>query len=143
MLQVSRFRSILLSTAVMGLTTLSAASDIRADQNYLGVVTIYNKSNVQLEYQLRAKKDGVWSDWKSHTHRHPNSGYQYHSYYDADAIQIRFDRIGGDGEFTEKIYDLEFNRVSPDVTLCKHKGRPYKFEFDRGGRLLDLYRYGW
>ncbi len=134
-------QSFISGLVVAGLVTCCATDNLHADEGYLSVVTIYNKTGIKLNYQLRARMNGTWSDWKPHTHWHPNGGWHWHSYHDADAIEIRFDRIGGDDEYTAKTYNVDFYRVSANKNTCRHKGRPYKFEFDRGGRLLDLYRY--
>ncbi len=128
-----------LALLMAGILTGSA----RAETSYLGVVTIYNKTSIQLNYQLRVRRNGEWSKWYPKTHKYPRNGWHYHSFRDAEKIEIRFDRIGGDDEYTEKIYNLKFNRVDPDEDVCRHDGRPYRFQFDAGGRLLDLYRHHW
>lgn len=137
------FRAIVLKSILLGCFFLIPTGVAHAEWDYLGVVSIYNKSNITIKYQLRAQQNGTWSNWKTRTHTKPNGGCYWHSFGDVDRIQIRFDCIGGDGEYTEKIYNLQFNRVDPNCNICRHKGRPYVFQFDRGGRLLDLRRYGW
>lgn len=111
-------------------------------------VTLYNNSTADVHYEMRvyryddAKKKYAWTEWETHRHTNHNGGWFYHYYMDVEKIQIRFDRIGGDGEITYKMYDLPFNRipVNPEeVKECRHYGRPYKFEFDSGGKLLNLY----
>ncbi len=112
------------------------------------VVTIYNRTSVHLDYQLRVlRNDSIseegpkWSDWKTRHHAHPNGGYMWHSFIagnNIEKIEIRFDRIGGDDIFTEKKYNLPFNVVRKFEDIMERDGRPYCFRFDAGGRLLDL-----
>ena len=143
MLSAVRLRATVLIPLVALLWSNPAHEAACAGADYLAVVTIYNRSNVQLHYQLRCYRNGQWTEWKNHTHRYPRNGWHWHTYRNAEKIQIRFDRIGGDNEYTEKRYDLEFNRVGPNRQIGRHHGRPYYFQFDAGGRLLDLYRYNW
>ena len=111
-----------------------------ASEAIYGVVTIYNKTPIHLNYQIRARWNGKWGKWHDKRHSHPRGGWQYFWFNnEPEAMQIRFDRIGGDGEYTERVYNLDFKVVIEGERMCRHKGRPYRFEFDRGGRLLDLY----
>lgn len=113
------------------------------------VVTLHNYTSNHLNYHIRVRSNLSgnleWGEWKSYWHKYPNRGYQWHSFYeDVEGIQIRFDRIGGDGKYTEQVYDLGFNRVvKSSRDLGHHDGKPYRFQFDRGGRHLDLVRHGW
>ena len=122
-----------------------AAPDGVAFVNFggFGVVTIYNHTNTRLNYQLRHRENGKWSEWKEHIHKHPNRGWHSHTFPQAEKVEIRFDRIGGDDKFTEQIYDLKFNERAGNVNIGKDDGRPYYFEFDAGGRLLELKRRDW
>lgn len=117
-------------------------SPLRAAEESQAVVTIYNRSNVTLCYEMRCYRNGSWSDWQSYSHRYPNNGWSWQSFIGAEHIQIRFDRIGGDGEYTEKIYDLQFKSYPSDWTVGPDYGRKYYFKFDAGGSLLDLYTVG-
>ena len=110
------------------------------DWEHRAVITIYNRTSVRLNYQLRTQRNESWSDWVSYEHDHPNNGWRYHYFPGVDAIEIRFDRIGGDDDYTEKIYNLNFNAVTVPRKIGKDDGRGYYFRFDSGGRLLDLHR---
>lgn len=120
-----------------------AADNAMAQTPYRCVVTVYNKTNIPLYYQLRAYRGGQWTEWSSQKHKQPRGGWFCHWYDNAEKMQIRFDRIGGDDEYTEKIYNLKFNRIDQDEDVNRHLGRPYYFSFDAGGQLLDLYKNGW
>lgn len=135
--------TLMIRTALLTLVLLSpwtTPSVAKAGEGRTAVVTIYNDTQVHLYYQLRVHHNGQWGDWVESKHMHSRRGWQYHTYTDVQAIQIRFDRIGGDGEYTEKIYDLPFNSVPAGWAVSRQHGRKYYFQFDSGGRLLDLYR---
>ena len=141
----SRLRQMALVVGALCVVQFGTAR-VEARDAYQMVITIYNNTSVKLEYQLRVDREGGgpndpggWTQWQTYTHKHPG-GYQYHTFRQVDRIQIRFDRIGGDGKFTEQIYDLDFNAIRADRTVGRRDGRPYRFEFDAGGRLLDLHR---
>ena len=111
------------------------------------VITIYNHTDVHLNYQLRVlpiedeeNPNPQWSEWKEHRHAYLNGGYMIH-YFNGkltDQIQIRFDMIGGDGDnYTEQIYNLPFNVVRKFGEVTKRDGKPYSFKFN-GTKLLEF-----
>jgi hypothetical protein len=115
------------------------------------VVTIYNFTGIHLDYELQIlpsptwdNPEPKWSEWKHKHHKHPNGGYMYHWFYGPiDGMKIRYDRIGGDGEYTEQRYNLPFNTVRKFGEITKRDGKPYYFKFDAGGQLLHFKRYKW
>lgn len=139
-------RRLVLFIALVACPALCSTAEARSPDDR-GVITIYNRTPIHLNYQLRVKRrdSSEWDPWQRYVHKYPRGGHRWHWFPRAEAIQIRFDRIGGDDEFTEKVYDLKFRNFYGGGKPCRHKGRPYKFEFDAGGRLLDLYtaRHSW
>ena len=119
---------------------------------FRNVVTIYNHTNVHLDYQLRVLMESSvvdnrkpeWGPWQNYHHSHPNDGWDFR-YFNGrvDKIEIRYDKIGGDKHYSEQIYDLEFNVVRRFGELTHKDGRPYCFKFCSCGRHLNLTRHGW
>lgn len=109
--------------------------------SYKAVVTIENPldfTNGHVVYKLRWRRfDGSWTDWD--TKELKNKHYYYHWMAGATDVEIEFDCVAGDGEYTAKRYNLAFVRVKKDGKDINDKdGKRYYFEF-KDQKNLDLH----
>jgi hypothetical protein len=89
---------------------------------YKGEFSLENTSGAPINYQVK------WGNgpWKSFTVK---VGYTTtHSYGldedgEAPVPRVRFDRIGGDGAYTEQVYEMDFHKVG------EGRGSPKKYVF--------------
>lgn len=115
----------------IGVMLLTLANTASAQSKPYGSFVIVNPTEVTLEYQVKWG-DGSWKTYKvpsksyiPHYTRVDSRGYAPYRY-------IRFDKVGGDGKYTEESYSLSFYRTDvPD------KGKVYYFHFK--GNNLDLH----
>jgi hypothetical protein len=133
--------AIALAIAVMSLAPIATLA-----QQPMGAFSIDNNTGVTLYYQVRWG-DGPWVDWTLmngwiNRHWHPLD-----SRGEAPTPQVRYDVIGGDGGFTEQIYDMEFysvwNTSSGGLVNVRWDVTPpkaYYFRFSPDGRFIQLYR---
>jgi len=146
---MKNLKSLLMLLVVVAVYACFAADAAATSPITGNVVTIYNHTSVHLNYQLRVMpkygKNPEWGKWQDFHHSHPNNGWYPHNFdsEDISRIEIQFDRIGGDGEYTEKVYSLEFNKVRKFGKITHRDGRAYCFKFDAGGRLLNLTTHNW
>jgi hypothetical protein len=112
--------------------------------SYKGAYSIENATNITINYQYRWGDKHPWKDaslrkGEINTHSYP-LGEDQHA--QVPAPFVRFDRIGGDGQYTEKDYRMEFFSVGyggygPHKNSAKPK--EYYFEFAQDGKHLRLF----
>ena len=105
----------------------------RPSSSYRGAFSLDNTTGTTMHYQVK------WGNgrWKSET---LNTGLTRTHWYPLDGADkaptpyVRFDRIGGDGAFTEREYEMDFFKVGPGRT----KPKEYRFKYAADGRHLDI-----
>jgi hypothetical protein len=97
-----------------------------------GVVTIYNRTQKPISYQIKRKQDGSWEKITLRSDHH----YWHWQTLPAD-FQIRFDSSDAWG-FQSKTYQLDHNTVTAAKPTAAD-GRAY--EFVRSGKNLDVAEY--
>jgi|SRR5262245_54724796 len=133
---------------VLGAPTIALSEEIGTScadcPNYSGAFSIENKTGITINYQYRWGNRHPWksmslrSGWIE-THSYPlgeNRNAQVPSPY------VRFDRIGGDGRYTNKEYLMEFyatGYAGYGPTVNRTEPKRYYFEFANDGRHLNLY----
>lgn len=119
----------LLATFAVALASGSAAHAAE-----YGSFVISNNTGVDVPYQVK------WGDgeWESSC---LESGYRKWHYYELDCDgrapipHVRFDCVGGDGDYTNECYEMDFY-----ATDCPSEGKPHYFEYSSCGTYLDLYK---
>jgi hypothetical protein len=101
--------------------------------------SLANDTGITMNYQVK------WGNnqWKSFTLE--NGRIYTHSYAlnnngEFLSPSVRFDRIGGDSSYTEKVYDMDVTQVGSGG-FGGHRSEPkkYYFEFSADNRHLNIY----
>ncbi|MEW6359258.1 MAG: hypothetical protein AB1696_23185 [Planctomycetota bacterium] len=98
-----------------------------------GVVTIFNKTNKPITYEIQGRRDASWGKATVE----PGGSY-YHWYTLPASFQIKFDESDSWG-YQAKYYDLPHNEVTTEKPVSSD-GRPY--EFVQKGNNIDLFTGG-
>lgn len=122
------------SLALAGLVLLGLALQTNAAQaTDYGAVTIRNPTSNTLHYQIKCGE----GDWKSVSLEPYTNMHHWYPLDEDDrhpSLHIRFDCIGGDGQYTEQSCHLRtYKTCSP-----RTGGKPYTFKYT-GRYHLDLY----
>lgn len=130
-----------LPVALVALFAVVAASAFAntavAQNNYFGAVRIENPSDTAIHYQVKWGADGEWKDYTV------EAGFYYQHTWEYDYANqnaspvpfIRYDNIGGNGQYDEKVFRLEPYAVSTKGSEAAHR---YHFEYGRDGRVIYL-----
>lgn len=124
----------LANAAVVLCGMLTAMGESTARAGDWAMITIRNPTDSVLNYQFRWG-DGLWDDVTILPGKYVNHYIELDLYGFAPIPYIRFDCIGGDSEFTEAYYELDFYEA--DYT-GEFAGKRYTFRYS-GRYVLDLY----
>jgi len=133
--------TISLAMAVMLLAQIAAQAQVSCGFDR-AAFSIENRTGVTLIYYVRW---GNNSQWEKKTLK---SGYVNTHWSLVDGIMgtsptpyVKFDRIGGDGNFTAKEHRLKTYTIDPICSKRPKRGEPkhYVFRYSENGADLNLY----
>lgn len=124
----------LATCAVVFCGMLTAMGESTAQAGDWAMITIRNPTDNVLNYQFRWG-NGDWDNVAIGPGKYVNHYIELDAYGLAPIPFVRFDCIGGDDDFTEAVYELDF--YESDYT-GEFAGKRYTFQYT-GRMLLDLY----
>ncbi len=132
---------VVLVALIVAMFSEIARADSPDTQN---VVTIHNYTWNKIGFQIRAEEklpgqEAKWSQWYDRSAA--AKGHHFVVFYgDVQKIQIRYDRIVGDGQnVTEQIYDLKYTTLRVFRKATHKDGEPYYFQRKGNSNVLELY----
>lgn len=124
----------LATCAVVLCGMLTALGESTAHAGDWAMITIRNPTDNVLNYQFQWGNGG-WDEVAIGPGKYVNHYIELDEFGLAPIPFVRFDCVGGDEEFTEAIYELDF--YESDFT-GEFAGKQYTFQYT-GRLLLDLY----
>jgi hypothetical protein len=106
--------------------------------------SIENKTGVTIRYQVKWGDDGPWKSVTLETNHVETHTFPLDGRGRAPGPHVKYDRIGGDGAFTPKVYHLGFYAVGYSGyggRANNKEPKKYYFEYAADHRTLNFWAF--
>lgn len=108
-----------------------------AGNNYFGAFRVSNPTDTKINYEVKWGADGEWKPYSvepGYYYQHTWE-YEFANQNSSPTPYIRYDYVGGNGQFDEQVYKLEPYAVT---TKNSEYAKRYYFEYSSDGRIIKV-----